>query len=581
MPSRVTLRRKSRAAPEETPGEQETGGNHTLDANIGQAVAGHDVKAGEQTNAASSSSGGSRSNFVLVMDNGQLALMPAAKAHLYRSLPQKGDDDSGASTPAYRMKKKSKSHHPSSDGISPRITVRALKRGRGRPPKKRSTSRMLEFELEEEEEEAEESEGEGDAEEDEEEGEDEGTPADELVETVAEDDDDLVPPLSEEVIHLRGRAYILQNEELVLETDEDGEKKIDIKGNLLGDREYNFATFTSPYRSDKEKQYVLSIDAARGAGYRDSLLFFRRNPMLIKLSCTDKEKVMLIEQGRLSAQLRTRNVTMLAVRNLFKLFGARIVKGGISISDDYYEQEAKEAAKRDLEAAQEAEKEASAPPAARAIERRRDLDRDRDRQKRRPDAFTFSTSDMHGNAIYTTFGDTGQSPFERARGWNARRVNLQRADLDEENWMIEMARSVRGMNHEILVSRNERLKAFPRPFETIEESSQSQTLDKGGEENGVQKGKSESLPIGFYEPLTNVPHYSALTQSRSAHLERIHERPLIGKEDVGTGSAILGSAKVGSQGWGLASFDHVVTLPRPRVQGVTIAAAASAKEEQY
>lgn len=86
------------------------------------------------------------------------------------------------------------------------------------------------------------------------------------------------------------------------------------------------ATFKSPYRADPEVVYALSIDAARASGFRDSLYFFRRNPLLIKISCTDREKVMLIEQGRLSGQLRSRNVTMLGCRNVFKLHGAKVVK---------------------------------------------------------------------------------------------------------------------------------------------------------------------------------------------------------------------------------------------------------------
>jgi len=72
---------------------------------------------------------------------------------------------------------------------------------------------------------------------------------------------------------------------------------------------------------------MLSIDAARCAGFRDSLYFFRRNPLIHKLSCSQPEKDRLIELGKLSGNLKSRAVTMVSARNVFKVMGATFVQG--------------------------------------------------------------------------------------------------------------------------------------------------------------------------------------------------------------------------------------------------------------
>lgn len=84
--------------------------------------------------------------------------------------------------------------------------------------------------------------------------------------------------------------------------------------------------FTSTLRSNPHKVYLMSVDAARATGFRDSLTFFRSNLNLIKLSLLQQEKDDLIAAGRLNGQLRGRNVTIVAARNVFKLFGAKCVK---------------------------------------------------------------------------------------------------------------------------------------------------------------------------------------------------------------------------------------------------------------
>jgi chromatin structure-remodeling complex protein RSC7 len=73
--------------------------------------------------------------------------------------------------------------------------------------------------------------------------------------------------------------------------------------------------------------YMLAIDAARTSGFRDSLYYFRRNPLAFKLNATQPEKEFLIEIGKLGSHLRTRSVTLITARSAFKLHGSKTLIG--------------------------------------------------------------------------------------------------------------------------------------------------------------------------------------------------------------------------------------------------------------
>jgi chromatin structure-remodeling complex protein RSC7 len=77
--------------------------------------------------------------------------------------------------------------------------------------------------------------------------------------------------------------------------------------------------------------YMLAIDAARTSGFRDSLYYFRRNPLAHKLNATQPEKEYLIEIGKLGSHLRTRSVTLITARSAFKLHGAKTLIGAFFI----------------------------------------------------------------------------------------------------------------------------------------------------------------------------------------------------------------------------------------------------------
>lgn len=98
-----------------------------------------------------------------------------------------------------------------------------------------------------------------------------------------------------------------------------------ISDKLLG-RRFKCSTFILPDRHPT-RQYMLAIDAARSSGFRDSLYYFRRNPLALKLSASQKEKEALIQAGKLGAHLKTRSVTLVTARSAYKLHGAKMIIG--------------------------------------------------------------------------------------------------------------------------------------------------------------------------------------------------------------------------------------------------------------
>ncbi|CAO3659798.1 unnamed protein product [Rhizopus stolonifer] len=126
-----------------------------------------------------------------------------------------------------------------------------------------------------------------------------------------------------------------ENEDEFSETDEVGETKIDSNGRLLGGREYKVATFKLPEYGDQE--LMLAMDPSKILGYRDSYLFFQRNPSLKRVRINEEEKNMLVGMGLLIAWFKGREVAVVTARSVFKRFGSRIVQKGKHIIDDYFE----------------------------------------------------------------------------------------------------------------------------------------------------------------------------------------------------------------------------------------------------
>ncbi|KAF9361158.1 hypothetical protein BGX26_005532 [Mortierella sp. AD094] len=124
-------------------------------------------------------------------------------------------------------------------------------------------------------------------------------------------------------------------EEIEGEIDETGETKITKDGELLGGRQYKCRSFKLPERGDRI--YMLSMDPARVLGFRDSYLFFLRNPQLVRVNTTVEERQWMIENGMLMANFKSKLIAVVTARSIFKSFGARIIKNGRSRVDDYYE----------------------------------------------------------------------------------------------------------------------------------------------------------------------------------------------------------------------------------------------------
>jgi len=95
----------------------------------------------------------------------------------------------------------------------------------------------------------------------------------------------------------------------------------------MSGREYKVFTFSSEGRDNNEILYALTIDVARTCGYSDSLAFLRRYPVIQKLQCQPGEAEMLVEVGRVAGNMKHRMVTIVPIHNVFKLMGARVIKG--------------------------------------------------------------------------------------------------------------------------------------------------------------------------------------------------------------------------------------------------------------
>lgn len=93
-------------------------------------------------------------------------------------------------------------------------------------------------------------------------------------------------------------------------------------------RRFKASTFALPNRHT-QRQYMLAIDAARTSGFRDSLYYFRRNPLAFKLNATQAEKDYLIAEGKLGSHLRTRNVTLITARSAYKMHGSKMLIGKV------------------------------------------------------------------------------------------------------------------------------------------------------------------------------------------------------------------------------------------------------------
>ena len=129
-----------------------------------------------------------------------------------------------------------------------------------------------------------------------------------------------------------------EDEYIPREFDEAGERKISLTGEPLENRQFRMRTFQVPCRG--EKRFMLATECARVLGYRDSYLLFDKNRALYKITATQQEKDELIHQEILPYSYRSRHITMVTAKSVFRNFGARVIEGGRRVRDDYWEAKA-------------------------------------------------------------------------------------------------------------------------------------------------------------------------------------------------------------------------------------------------
>ncbi|PKS06419.1 hypothetical protein jhhlp_007167 [Lomentospora prolificans] len=139
--------------------------------------------------------------------------------------------------------------------------------------------------------------------------------------------------------HTTDQLNAAGDEYIPRETDEFGEKKVMLNGQLLGNREYRCRTFLVPNRGDK--LFMLATECARVLGYRDSYLLFNKNRSLYKIIASQVEKDDLVAQEILPFSYRSRQIAIVTARSMFRQFGSRVIVNGRRVRDDYWETKAR------------------------------------------------------------------------------------------------------------------------------------------------------------------------------------------------------------------------------------------------
>lgn len=81
---------------------------------------------------------------------------------------------------------------------------------------------------------------------------------------------------------------------------------------------------------------MFSKDPAALLGFRDSFVFLKKNVKLIKVHIDNTEKGYLVDSNMLRSTFRTREISVVTARSVYKQFGHRIVRKGRKGRDDYY-----------------------------------------------------------------------------------------------------------------------------------------------------------------------------------------------------------------------------------------------------
>ncbi|KAJ2076496.1 hypothetical protein H4R24_005661 [Coemansia sp. RSA 988] len=130
-----------------------------------------------------------------------------------------------------------------------------------------------------------------------------------------------------------------------VEKDMAGEAKIDKNGYMQGGREFICPIFRSPFRRNRKRQYVLTMDCCRYMGARDSYMLFKQHSRMRRVETTQEERDLLADRQMIPKVTRFRPIALITARTAFREFGARIIKNGRYIVDDYWEEAKRREAK--------------------------------------------------------------------------------------------------------------------------------------------------------------------------------------------------------------------------------------------
>ncbi|KAJ3754855.1 chromatin remodelling complex Rsc7/Swp82 subunit-domain-containing protein [Lentinula raphanica] len=370
-----------------------------------------------------------------------------------------------------------------------------------------------------------------------------------------------------------GKIYIIEGDELVTDDDPKGDEKIDKFGNLLGGRKFKASTFLLPSRHP-ERRYMLAIDAARTSGFRDSLYYFRRNPLAFKLNATQPEKDHLISEGKLGPHLKTRSVTLVTARSAFKLHGSKMVVDGRWVTDDYYEDKALAAIAELGVKPGDLVGDLADPNAEIEGRAEKSIKFANDRE--------YGASGGSGGSMYrpggptTIFAGHGFGPFYEPLN-PVRKSLLNRDGVSEENWMWMMATRARDANERWRKCRDGAIGAgasrttHTAPSWKGKERADPETPTEMGATvktaASVKKqrkvtfgpdGGGPTLPLGVYEPHTGTVFFRSDTQPTQSRLEQVPVNSSPNNKNPDSG--ILGGTKTGANAWGLAYVDTYMNL---------------------
>lgn len=146
---------------------------------------------------------------------------------------------------------------------------------------------------------------------------------------------------TDDVFDADGNPISVENDEVrIPNEDPKGKEKIDELGYLKGGREFKMDTFK--ILGEGDRLYMISTGPARMVGFRDSYLLFKTHKTLFKRVCDHDQKMDLIQRGIIPNSYKGRAVNLVSARSIFREFGARMIKEGKKVIDDFWEQKALE-----------------------------------------------------------------------------------------------------------------------------------------------------------------------------------------------------------------------------------------------